>query len=184
MFDFTFRSYIPGTWLLDEVECSAEPIDGRIFTYGRPLGPLGPLSIKVHTEGEPLDITFALHMVPIVTRQVADVFERFAPGAIQCFPVQVGDIREGYEVLNVVRMVDAVDRERSTYRLWKPEDERPDKLGGFRGFDHMVLKKDLPSDAHAFRLQGWKVVVIVSPQLKEALEEIGARGATFVPIEQ
>jgi hypothetical protein len=37
-----------------------------------------------------------------------------------------------YLILNILNVIDCVDRELSKYNLWTEEDNKPDKLGKFR----------------------------------------------------
>lgn len=173
----------PTSWWLDEIECRGKDIDGRVFTMGRRVENPGTLYVRVRNAGEPMSFTFSLLFVPVVTSQVADLIDRMAPGAVERFPIDVGGIKERYEVLNVVRMIDAIDRERSEYILWGPEDGRPDLVGQFRQVLPLVIRDDIRQDAAIFRPVGWEVVLVVSARLKKELEKIGKLGVLFRPLE-
>lgn len=174
----------PTKWWLDEVQCLLQEIDSRVLNWGQHFEPPGPLIVTVKKHGEPQDVSFTLDDTLVVTTEVADVIDRMAPGAVERFPVEIFGVQErGYEALNVVRVIDAVDRERSKYGLWKPEDDRPDKLGDFRGIYRLVIRDDIKQEAGIFRLKGWIVALVVSAQLKNALEKIGRLGVLFRPLE-
>ena len=184
MFRVQFDPEIP-CWSLGEIECTTSTIDSRVFKHGKRLEVPGPLSVRVKDDGPSLDINFGAWLTPIVTRRVGRIFENFAADSIQLLPVSISGIgADLYEVLNITRLVDAIDRDRSRYLLWRPEDNRPDLLGDFRDVRQLVLKRTLPSDLHTFRIKGWEVVWVVSAPLKDALEEAGCRGAIFQPLEQ
>jgi hypothetical protein len=130
-----------------------------------------------------MELSFALLDVPIATTQVADLIDSMAPGAVERFPVEIDGIKDKYEVLNVVRVIEAVDRGRSDYIEWKPEDGRPDKTGKFRQIHHLVIRNDVRQDAGIFRLAGWAIALIISAQMKNALEKMNARGVKYRPLE-
>ena len=183
-YDLDWDPDFPNPWWLGEVECETEPLDCRVFTYGVRQAMSGPLSVAVTDGGIALDLTFAAFSVPIVTREVGDIFEHYAPDAVQRLPVRVGDVPNKYEVLNVTRTVDALDRARAGYQLWKPEDGRPDKVGMFLQVHRMVFQRDMQPPPHLFRVKGWEIVLVVSTELMNALGGAGLRGNKFRSIEQ
>jgi len=183
-FELDWDPEFPGPWWLGEVTSETAPIDCRIFTYGVKERVDGRLRVPIRELGQPLALTFAAFSVPIATREIADIFEKFAPEALQRFPVWIDGLPQPYQVLNVVNLFDAVDRERSSYVLWRPQDGRPDKEGDFRQFDRMIFRRDITPPPHLFRVKGWKVVLVVSRPLMDALGGAALRGVKFSPIEQ
>lgn len=173
----------PRPWCLGEVACEASPIDCRIFTYGKSVAPPGALTVPITKHGVMLKLSFAAFDVPVVSREVGEIIGTFAADAVERFPVKVGDIVDRYEVLNVTCRHDAVDRERSRYLLWGPEDGRPDKLGTFRQLYPMVFRRDI-QPPHIFRVKEWEAALIVSAELMEALGGAGLEGAKFKPVQQ
>lgn len=173
----------PTAWWLDEIRWRGKEIATDDVTNGAHYDPPGPLTVAVRRPGEPMAFSFALGMVPVVSTPAADVISTFARDAIERYPVEIDGIRGRYEMINVVRVIDAIDRGRSVYKLWKPEDNRPDRLGAFRAVDHLVIKDDIRQDACIFRPAGWQVVLIVSAKLKKELEKIGKLGVLFRPLE-
>lgn len=173
----------PTAWWLGKIQCRDKAFDPRSLKVGRPVESPGPLHVPIQRLGEPMAFSFALAFVPVVATRVAAMIDVTAPHAVQRFPIEVGHQPGEYEVLNVVRVVDAIDRERSEYLLWNPEDERADKLGKFRQVERLVLRNDVQQDAGIFRPAGWEVVLIVSATLKRALEKFGNLGVCFRPLE-
>lgn len=183
-YDLDWDPDFPDRWWLGEVGSDTEPIDSRIFTIGSPQSTVGPYRVPIKEGGEVLPLTFAAFHVPVVTRELAAIFAAYAPEAIQHVPITVGDIVGKFEILNITRTVDAVDRERAGYILWRPEDRRPEKVGAFRQIHHMVFRQDIRPPPHIFRIHGWEVAVTVSRDLKEALGGQKLRGVRFRPIQQ
>lgn len=174
----------PNPWWLGKVVSETNPIDCRIFTYGVKAEISGPLQVPITDPGTELELTFAAFSVPIATRKIADIFEKLAAECLQRFPVRVGECSDRYEVLNVFRTFEAIDRQRSVFALWEPQDGRPDKLGTFRKFDRMLLRRDIEPPPHLFRLSGWEVALVVSDTLMDALGGTNLRGVKFYPLEQ
>ncbi len=170
-------------WALDEVQCKETEIDDRDFAAGRHLENPGTLAVTVKRRGQPAELAFTLLEAPVATTRVADLIAEIAPGAVERFPAEVGGHAGEYEILNVVQVIDAIDRARSQYVLWRPEDGRPDKVGQFRHVLPLVIRDDIPQDVGIFRPAGWEVALIVSAKLKKELEKIGRLGVTFRPLE-
>ena len=101
----------------------------------------------------------------------------------QAFPVKIMPEGKIYYLLNLLNLIDAVDREQSVFTLWTEEDERPDKLGGFHKFEKMVLDRSkVPKNAHFFRLKGYEVVVVMTKELVEELEKNKIEGFGLIPV--
>jgi ACT domain-containing protein len=83
-------------------------------------------------------------------------------------------------VLNVLRVVHCVDEARSEFLKWTMNDHRSDLAGQYRQISKLVLDAGaLPSDAHFFRIESWLVGLVVSSDLKDAMESVGCVGAKF-----
>lgn len=172
----------PTAWSLDEVRCGETDVDDRDFASGRRLENPGALTVAVKRLGRPMALSFTLLDAPIATTRVADLIHQMAPGALQRFPVSVDGYPGEYEILNVVSVVDAIDRARSSYKLWQPGDGRPDKVGQFRSIEQLVIKDDVEQAPAIFRPSGWLAVLVVSAKLKGELERIGNLGVRFQPL--
>ncbi len=173
----------PTSWWLDEVRCKENDFDARALTRGHHCENPGTLTVAINRPGKAMALGFSLLFVPIVTTAVAELIDRMAPGAVERFPIEVGNVKGWYEALNVVKRVDAIDRKRSEYMLWNAEDDRPDKLGEFRQVTRLVIRDDIRQDAGIFRPTGWEVVLIVSAKLKKELEKVGNLAVCFRPLE-
>jgi len=103
---------------------------------------------------------------------------------IQCIPVTIGG-QSGIMVLNALRLIRCVDEQRSVFEKFTIDDPvRPDKAGQYRYFDKLVLdRRAIPPDAHFFRIDGWRIALIVSEVVKNAMERVGCYGAEFVELE-
>jgi hypothetical protein len=63
---------------------------------------------------------------------------------------------------------------------WRPEDERPDKLGKYRNVVGLKVDPARVGGANIFRPWGWIVVLLVSERVKLALEAEGITGPLFI----
>jgi uncharacterized protein DUF1629/suppressor of fused protein SUFU len=117
---------------------------------------------------------------PVVTQRVASVLSEMASGDVQLFPVKVGSQPEPYLLVNVARTVKCIDDEASEeVQYWRPEDGEPERIGDYRVVAGMRIDPTQVGDAKVFRPLGWKVVLIVSEDVKQALERTGATGMEF-----
>ncbi|NVJ26969.1 hypothetical protein HUW62_37715 [Myxococcus sp. AM011] len=172
-----------GKWSLDEPLDSQgrELEDFREFTSGRPAQVSGRLSIPIDEPGRRLDYSTAgAGMTPVVHVRVATLFAELAPNDVQLIPVDIQGCPDEYLILVATRLVRCIDDEASEEVLyWKPEDERPEKLGNYRSVYGMRIDRSKVADAKVFRTWGWSGVLIVSEDIKAALERAKVTGAEF-----
>ncbi|WP_395843859.1 imm11 family protein [Archangium violaceum] len=184
-FDLFSNMRIPGRWVLgDPVDEQGQEIDPWQFREGRHLDLRGPLRfLQVHP-GCALDFSIAGSAIPVVHGRVVSVFERLKlQQQVQFLPAQVEGESGPYFVLNVLRIIRCIDDARCEEVLyWKPEDGRPDKVGQYRNVAGLRIDPSLVGDAHIFRPWGWRVVLIVSDNLKQALEQEGLTGLKFTEV--
>ncbi|MFO0755164.1 MAG: hypothetical protein U0359_01630 [Byssovorax sp.] len=168
--------YVPDRWHLGKVlaEDGAEPL----FDDGAPCE-RSLLLAKVTHPGRALDFCVSAFNAPIARDSLAAAIVAVAGADLQSIPVLVGK-ESGFRVLNAVRVVRCIDEDRSEFGRWTEKDNRPDKLGKYRGVPKLRLDPRLiPEDAHFFRLKDWEVVLVVSEQVKATMERAGCVGAKF-----
>ncbi|WXH26976.1 hypothetical protein WA016_00887 [Myxococcus stipitatus] len=174
---------LSGKWSLDEPLNSQghEMEDWREFTSGRPARVSGRLSIPIDEPGSRLDYSTAgASMTPIVHVKVATLFTELAPNDVQLIPVDIKGCPDQYLILVATKLVRCIDDEASEEVLyWKPEDERPDKLGKYRSVYGMRIDPTKVGGVKVFRTWGWTGVLIVSEDIKDALERAHVTGAEF-----
>ena len=181
-FDLSDDVYVPGRWDLGTpIDAQGREVDDYVFTKGEPATIEGLLRIPLRGgDGEALDFSEAGIGVPLVSARVAAVFAELAPKDVQLIPVEVEAHAEQFYILVCTRVVKCIDDEASDeVRYWKPEDGRPEKTGRYRSVIGMRIDPAKVDDARVFRSWGWDVVLVVSEDIKEALERMGATGAKF-----
>ncbi|MCP3058851.1 hypothetical protein LXT21_08715 [Myxococcus sp. K38C18041901] len=172
-----------GNWYLGTPldERGQEPDDLWEFTSGRPTKTHGRLTIPLQEAGKRRDFSLAgVSMTPVIHVRVATLFAELAPGDVQLLPVDIAGCADEYVILVATRLVRCIDDAATEDVLyWKPEDDRPDMLGQYRSVFGMKLDPTRVGDAKVFRTWGWPVALIVSEDIKTALERAKVTGAEF-----
>ncbi|RKG89368.1 hypothetical protein D7W82_07465 [Corallococcus sp. CA049B] len=175
--------YVPGRWSLgDPIDASGREVANPwMFRKGEPVSLETPLRIPVDPAGQPLDFTLAgIGLAPVIQAEAAAILTRLAPDDVQLLPVTVASEPGPHFLVNVLRLVRCIDDEASAEVLyWKPEDGRPEKVGKYRDVAGMRIDPTKVGGARVFRTWGWTVALIVSEDIKEALEHANITGVKF-----
>jgi hypothetical protein len=173
---------VSGRWYLDDpLDSRGSEVDRWQFESGLPVDIEGRLRVPLYRPGRPLDFSVtSVGGAPIVHARVASLFAERASRDAQLVPVDVEGQTDEFFILNVTRVVKCIDDKASAeVQYWKPEDGRPEKTGCYRAVHGLRIDASKVGDAQVFRPWGWLVVLLVSEEVKEALERIGATGAKF-----
>jgi len=183
-FDLMDDMRVPGRWLLGSpVDAQEQEIDPWQFDEGRLLELKDVPRFPLDVPGRSLDFSLAAFGIPVVHGRFAQLLERLNVREVQCIPARVEGHSEPYFILNPLRIIRCIDDARSEeVRYWKPEDGQPDKVGEYRVVAGMRIDPAKVGDARIFRPWGWVVVLIVSEDLKLALEQEGLTGTRFVEV--
>ena len=184
-----FRLYddmqFPGRWVLgDPIDTHGQEVDPWQFDKGHLLELQGALRLPLARPGDALDFSFTTLTIPVIHGRVVSLFERMGlQQQVQFIPAQVDGHSEPYFLLNILRIIRCIEDARcEEVQYWKPEDGRPDKVGQYRAVSGMRIDPTQAGDAHVFRTWGWRVAVIVSERLKQAMEQEGVGGTRFVEV--
>jgi hypothetical protein len=183
-YDLFDNVYVPGRWYLRmPLGREDELFDTWRFHEGRVLDIKEPICLSMKPAGIPLDFSHALG-IPIVNRRVVSLFERLGmEKEVQFIPVEVEGQAEPWFILNALQVIKCIDDARcEEVFYWQPEDDRPDKVGGYRNVRGLKVDPAKIGDANIFRPWGWLVVLIVSERVKRAMEEEGLTGTRFVEV--
>jgi hypothetical protein len=175
-FDLMDDVTIPGRWHLGDVlaEDGSEPR----LRAGIPFGG-GRLVVPVHHPGIVLDFCLTSFAVPIASAALARAVAAVAGDDVECLPVEIAGQHE-MMVLNATRLVRCLDESRCEFIKWTKEDHRADLAGQYRQVSKLMLDPlSIPADVHFFRVEGWRVALIVSEAVKVAMERAGCQGAQF-----
>ncbi len=173
--------YLPGRWELGRLsDQRGEEVWPALLMRGEPAHIEGRIKTSVTIAGKPLDFSHATMGIPVVHVRTASVFKELAGEDVQFFPVDIEGHPEQYLILNVTRVVKCIDDQASEeVRYWRPEDGRPEKTGQYRAVSGLRIDPTKVGDAKVFRTWGWTVALIVSEDIKEALEHAGITGVKF-----
>lgn len=142
----------------------------------------GELRVDAHRPGRALDFCLTSFAVPVVREHLAAAIQTLVQGDVQRLPLLVRG-QSGFEVLNVLRVIECVDEARSVFLKWTRTDHRADLAGQYRSISTMhLLPQALPDDAHIFRIKDWPMGLIVSERIKLTMEAAGCLGAKFVDV--
>jgi len=166
-----------------EDERGREVEDPWIFRAGRPVQVNGPLKVPIDEPGKALDFSTAgVGVTPVVHVKVAEIFKELAPDDVQFIPVYIKGQPDQYLILVATKLIRCIDDAASKVQRWKPEDGLPEKVGQYDAVDDMRIDPGKVGDAKVFRTEGWDIALIVSEDIKQALERIRASGVKFTQV--
>ncbi len=172
--------YVPRRWYLDTpIDSQGRKVFDWDFKRGTPVHVEGRLKLPIKIAGRPLDFSWALLSIPVVHVKVASMLAERAPGDVQLIPADIEGQPEQYLVLVATRLIRCIDEAASEVSFWTPEHGVPEKVGQYMGVDRLRIDKEKVGSAKVFRPEGWEVALIVSEEIKDALERMGATGTRF-----
>jgi hypothetical protein len=107
------------------------------------------------------------------------LFAELAPEDVQLLPVDVEGQPDQYLILVATRLFRCIDEQASRIRLWTHENKIPEMVGKYASVRDMRIDKTKVGSAQVFRPEGWTSSLIVSGEIKDALERMGATGTRF-----
>jgi len=171
---------VPHRWHLDTpMNSHGQKVDDWLFRHGEPVHMKERLRIPVEMAGTPLDFTEANVRVPVVHVRVASMFTELAPEDVQLIPVDVEGQPDQYLILVATRLIGCIDEQASRIQRWPAEAGFPDMVGKYFSVPDLRIDKAKVGSAQVFRCEGWIGPLIVSGELKDALERMGATGTRF-----
>jgi hypothetical protein len=137
----------------------------------------------IQVAGTPLDFCWAAFAIPVVHERVVQLFGRLGIQDVQFIPAKVAGHGGSHFILNALRVILCIDDERSEeVQLWKPEDDEPEKTGGYRSVIGLRIHPAKVGDARIFRPWGWRIALIVSEDIQQAIEAEGISGVRFIEV--
>jgi uncharacterized protein DUF1629 len=168
-------------------EQGARLIDPWQYTDGRHLdeaNPASPPTFRIaQPAGSPLDFNISGLGIPLVPERVVRIFERLRTKDVQFLPARIASLTEPWFILNVTRVVRCIDDARCRQvNYFRPEDGQPEKVGTYRAVHDMRIDPTKTEGARIFRTWGWLIAIIVSQDIKEALEQEHVSGTKFIEV--
>jgi hypothetical protein len=181
-YDLTDDMHLNGRWHLGRV-FNDEGCDDSDFKMGRLAQIRSRPIVELSVPGVPLDFSLTGINVPVISARFAEVLRPVVGADVQFIPTQVGD-RHGYEIMNVLRLIDCIDESRSEFIKWTEKDHRADLAGQYRAVPKLKLASErIPSNVNIFRIKYWTVAIIVSDVFVEAARSIAAVGIKLKPLD-
>jgi hypothetical protein len=183
-YDLLDDTQLPGRWQLGTpLDAEGSEIDPWQFKKGRVLE-LGCVPrFTLDLPGHPLDFSLAAFSIPVVHDRFVRMLEPLHVDGVQFIPAQVDGHPGPWYILNSLQIIRCIDDARcEEVQYWKPEDDRPDKLGEYRAVHGLRIDPASVGDAQIFRPWGWRVALIVAEEIKQAFEAEGLSGARFVEV--
>jgi hypothetical protein len=172
-----------GAWFLgDPVDALGQKVeDIWAFTEGRPVQVHGRLNIPIIEPGRRLEFSVAgVGATPIVHVRVASILAELAQDDVQLIPVDVEGCPDQFLMLMATKLVRCIDETASReVQRYGPDDGRPEKLGQYQSVAGLRIDSAQVGDARVFRTWGWTIALVVSEDIKNALERAKVEGATF-----
>ncbi|WP_245814987.1 imm11 family protein [Cystobacter ferrugineus] len=152
-----------------------------MFGEGRLLPDPGPIKAPVRNQGERRTFMFAgVESVPIINEAVANVFRALAPDDVQLFPVTVGGESERYFIVNASKSTVCIDEANCReVHLYDQDDPEPARRGAYRWIYGLRIDPAKAEGARVFRPKRFTHALIVSEEVKAALERVGNLGVGF-----
>ncbi len=168
-------------WFLDEpLSENGQAIDSRLFRYGKTYDGIAPHSVPVQQNGKRIAYNLAAFDMPVVSNEISAILRDVAGNDCEFFPVIIGASNVEMSIVNVVRRIECVDESRCEEVMkWRPEDNRPDRLGFYRSIGGLRIDSAKAAGHHIFRIFGWEVALIVSEMIRAKLETIENLGIVF-----
>lgn len=154
-------------------------VDPRLFTDGKEYRGECNLEIPIRRGSHALDFTLGSFDMPVVVPRLAEHLQACCGDAIQLVPSNIAGGGLAVEILNVLKVLDAIDEEHSEITRWTEDDSVPAKVGTYAGIGKIVLRKEKISDAVIFRLRNWELPLIVNEKVKDTLESMHSTGVVF-----
>ena len=181
MYDDVYRE---GRWQLSKVCSPSGLIDGWKFTIGEKYESSEPMSVTSEG-GASMDFNMTGFNVPIISSVGASIIQQYVQDDVQLIPVEIdGSNSRGdkWFIVNVLKKVKCVNEERSLFTKWTDDDGRPDKTGKFRMVVKLAINNSGLDNIHLFRIEDWKVALIISSELREELDNAGVDGIVYTPV--
>ncbi len=137
------------------------------------------LTVEIDRPGRPLEFCLTSFAIPIANAALGAAIAAIAGTDLQRLPVTIRGCKD-YEALNAVRMVKCLDEAASDFIKWTQSDHRQDLVGQYRMVTRLKIDSTrVPENGHFFRVEGWRVALIVSEAIRGAMEDVGCVGALF-----
>lgn len=183
-FELEDDEHLPDRWYLSHPKTEeGEWFNPGVFKKGHLVPSPGPLIVAVSHQGTPLDLTLAGQLLPIANARTAELLARLVPDELQTLPISVEGRSEPHWILNATVALDCIDPRASRgLEYWTAEDGRPERIGDISSVLELRLDPAKIGNHRFFRVKRWLHALIVSEDIKQALEAEKIVGPRFIPV--
>jgi hypothetical protein len=160
--------------------CSAagDPLPPGVLWTGLPYTGDLPLRTRVTRLGARVDGTM-LPAMPIVTAPLAATLQAVVGTDAELIDVAVDGAPELRFGINVLRLCDCVDEDRSLIQRAPPDADVDVAPGAYYMLSRIHVRADAVPGYRIFRLSRWPVAIVVSEHVRDAVVRSGASGLAF-----
>jgi hypothetical protein len=170
----------PDQWFLDDPrDPDGIEIDSREFMRGQPYQGRRPATVPVFQPGRELAFNFASIDMPVVSDAVKNAILQVAPTDVDFYSVAVLGSSNKYNILNAKCSLDCLDEARSEITRWEAGDNQPDRIGQIHVVSTIRVDPLRANDRHVFRLKVWRIALLVSETIVDAIKDIPNLGVVF-----
>ena len=170
-------------WFLDSpVGADGSGVDAWLFANGIPYQGDMSLSVPIGEPGPAIEFNHASMGMIVMHRRVSKLLREYCPDDLQIIPVDIAGADDAWDILNVTRVVDCIDDERSHIRLTHGIKKPGKPWRKYISIPKLVIDRKRAGDAKMFRLLHWEVAIVVDEKIKALFEEHNVSGATFVAV--
>ncbi len=173
---------LPNRWYLKSPrDGRGRPIDPESFRRATSVSLVAPLALATRRDGTPLDFTFADFDMPVVSVRTLEILSAVALQMFQAFRARVDGYSGEYAIVNFLRVCACLDESKSEFIKWTKADNRADKIGQYRQISRLVIDPVPARNLDVFRLDGWRIALLVSERIQQAFVEGKVTGVRFMP---
>lgn len=142
------------------------------------------IHVKCVRSGRDSDYSHAGGAIPVLSNKACKIFNSFCAGHTQVVPGIVGEAIRGFYVVNILRILNALDESKSHFEKFADGEKMfgLDQTGCYRWVSNPIIDPSkVPEGVHIFRLFGFGVMIFVSEPLHDAMVAAKLTGAGFDP---
>jgi len=175
----------PGRWYLGApLDALGNPVDPEMFRVARTVTVAEPLRISIRRPGSPLDFTFASLDMPVANARTTELLRELAPTQLQIFAAAVDGQEDKYFIINILPVRFCVDESKSEFMKWTKDDHRADLASQYRMISRLRVDSNRAAETPIFRLGGYKIVVIVSDEIRDVFVAARISGVRFAAVSE
>jgi hypothetical protein len=174
----------PGRWVLKSpVDEQGQEVEPWQFNEGRAVELRALPRLPVALPGRALDFSLTGLGIIIVHDRLVRLYKALGVSEVQFLATRVEGHADPYFILNPLRVIRCIDDARcEEVQYFTPEDGQPERVGQYRVVAGLRIDPAKVGGARIFRPWGWTVALIVSEELKQAMEQEGLTGTRFVEV--